>query len=212
MTLDKWQRMTEWFMTALALVFLFAYSWEVLARTHILLCEMVINIIWMAFIVDYVVSILLASGGSAQRAQPYRWHGGAWAHHTVHMLQRDITDVYRRPCRIGCGTWGSRRFHHRFRRGDMVVVRDRHHSRLWRFVPVTWQGRCIAIGLMITGVALIGIVTATLASWIVDRVRDETDKRADEAESETEQLRHNVRELTDTVNQLRDDIAQLRRL
>lgn len=28
--------------------------------------------------------------------------------------------------------------------------------------PVTWQGRCIAIGLMITGVALIGIVTATL--------------------------------------------------
>lgn len=53
---------------------------------------------------------------------------------------------------------------------------------------------------MITGVALIGIVTATLASWIVDRVRDETDKRADEAESETEQLRHNVRELTDTVN------------
>lgn len=78
--------------------------------------------------------------------------------------------------------------------------------------PVTWQGRCIAIGLMITGVALIGIVTATLASWIVDRVRDETDKRADEAESETEQLRHNVRELTDTVNQLRDDIAQLRRL
>lgn len=58
---------------------------------------------------------------------------------------------------------------------------------------------------------LIGIVTATLASWIVDRVRDETDKRADEAESETEQLRHNVRELTDTVNQLRDDIARLRR-
>lgn len=77
--------------------------------------------------------------------------------------------------------------------------------------PVTWQGRSIAIGLMITGVALIGIVTATLASWIVDCVRDETDKRADEAESETEQLRHNVRELTDTVNQLRDDIARLRR-
>lgn len=62
--------------------------------------------------------------------------------------------------------------------------------------------------LMITGVALIGIVTATLASWIVDRVRDETDKRADEAESETEQLRRSVLELTDTVNRLRDDIAR----
>ena len=68
MTSNKWRRATEWFMTALALMFLFAYSWEVLARTHILLCEMVINIIWMAFIVDYVVSILLAedkkTGGS----------------------------------------------------------------------------------------------------------------------------------------------------
>ena len=52
MTLNKWRRATEWFMTALALVFLFAYSWEVLARTHILLCEMVINIIWMVFIAD----------------------------------------------------------------------------------------------------------------------------------------------------------------
>ena len=52
-------------MTALALVFLFAYSWEVLARTHIVLCETVINIIWMAFIVDYVVSILLAEDKKA---------------------------------------------------------------------------------------------------------------------------------------------------
>ena len=65
MTLNKWRRATEWFMTALALVFLLAYSWEVLARTHILLCEMVINIIWMAFIVDYVVSILLAKDKKA---------------------------------------------------------------------------------------------------------------------------------------------------
>ena len=65
MTLDKWQRMTEWFMTALALVFLFAYSWEVLARTHIVLCETVINIIWMAFIVDYVASFLLAKDKKA---------------------------------------------------------------------------------------------------------------------------------------------------
>ena len=147
MTLNKWRRATEWFMTALALVFLFAYSWEVLARTHILLCEMVINIIWMVFIADCVVSILLAEDKKTwfkdnllmlvsialpvfrplrllrlvavlnvlNRTQSYRWHGGAWAHHTVHMLQRDTTGVYRRPCRIGCGTWGSRRFHHRFR-------------------------------------------------------------------------------------------------
>ncbi|MCA0146663.1 potassium channel family protein [Blastococcus sp. LR1] len=39
--------------------------------------------------------------------------------------------------------------------------------------PTTTGGRFIAVGLMVAGIALLGIVTATLASWLVDRVRDE---------------------------------------
>ena len=39
-------------------------------------------------------------------------------------------------------------------------------------LPITSEGRAVAIGLMIGGIALIGAVTATLASWLVDRVRD----------------------------------------
>ena len=241
MTLDKWQRMTEWFMTALALVFLFAYSWEVLARTHILLCEMVINIIWMVFIADCVVSILLAEDKKT------------WFKDNLLMLVSIALPVFRplRLLRLVAVLNVLNRTGGMAVRGRITLytccsvtllmyigalaeldvergvpgasITDFGEAIWWSFVtvttvgygdlsPVTWQGRSIAIGLMITGVALIGIVTATLASWIVDRVRDETDKRADEAESETEQLRHNVRELTDTVNQLRDDIAQLRRL
>ena len=38
------------------------------------------------------------------------------------------------------------------------------------FSPVTVVGRLIAAGLMLGGVALLGVVTATLASWIVERV------------------------------------------
>lgn len=41
--------------------------------------------------------------------------------------------------------------------------------------PVTTQGRFVAVGLMIGGIALLGTVTATLASWLSDRVRSETD-------------------------------------
>lgn len=37
------------------------------------------------------------------------------------------------------------------------------------FVPVTGSGRLIGVGLMMGGVALAGIITATLASWIVER-------------------------------------------
>lgn len=38
--------------------------------------------------------------------------------------------------------------------------------------PVTAEGRMIAVGLMIGGVALLGVVTASIASWLVNRVRE----------------------------------------
>lgn len=37
--------------------------------------------------------------------------------------------------------------------------------------PITGQGRFIAGGLMLAGIALLGIVTASLASWLIDKVR-----------------------------------------
>lgn len=39
--------------------------------------------------------------------------------------------------------------------------------------PTTSSGRFIALGLMLAGIALLGVVTATLASWLVERVRAE---------------------------------------
>ncbi len=42
------------------------------------------------------------------------------------------------------------------------------------FTPVTIVGRGVAGGLMLGGIALIGAVTATLASWIVEKVADHT--------------------------------------
>jgi voltage-gated potassium channel len=37
--------------------------------------------------------------------------------------------------------------------------------------PVTVEGRFVAIGLMLGGIALIGVVTASFATWLIDRVR-----------------------------------------
>jgi len=49
--------------------------------------------------------------------------------------------------------------------------------------PVTGRGRLIAVALMIGGIALLGTVTATLASWLVEAVenerRDVVDLRAE---------------------------------
>lgn len=55
------------------------------------------------------------------------------------------------------------------------------------FTPLTLRGRAIATGLMLGGVAVLGVLTATLSSWIVQRVatleeaRHRTD-RGDESE------------------------------
>ena len=49
--------------------------------------------------------------------------------------------------------------------------------------PITLLGRFIAVGVMIAGIALLGTVTATLASFFIDRVADETKEDSDETQA-----------------------------
>ncbi|MDR1799917.1 MAG: hypothetical protein LBR19_08600, partial [Bifidobacteriaceae bacterium] len=67
---------------------------------------------------------------------------------------------------------------------------------------VTTVGRLIAAGLMIGGLALVGIVTATFASWLVQKV-DEA------AESSSQQHRAGLESLSDEVEALRAQVATL---
>lgn len=67
--------------------------------------------------------------------------------------------------------------------------------------PVTGTGRLIAGGLMLAGIALLGVVTASLASWLLDRVR--------EVEEDSEAAtRRDVAALTAEVVALREDLAR----
>jgi voltage-gated potassium channel len=63
------------------------------------------------------------------------------------------------------------------------------------FYPVTFMGRCVAAGLMVGGIALIGAVTATLASWIVEKVADQTIKTEHATVNQVEQLRSELAEV-----------------
>jgi voltage-gated potassium channel len=60
--------------------------------------------------------------------------------------------------------------------------------------PVTAAGRLVAFGLMIGGIALLGTVTATLASWLVENGGTEKEQAED--------LQITVRRLEDKINQL----------
>jgi len=62
--------------------------------------------------------------------------------------------------------------------------------------PVTVQGRLIAVALMLSGIALIGVITATFASWLIERV---------------EQVEEETRAATrEDVRQLAKELAEIR--
>lgn len=68
--------------------------------------------------------------------------------------------------------------------------------------PVSTAGRFVAAGLMLAGIALLGAVTASVASWLIRRVAEEDS----EAEAAT---RRDLAELTSEVAALRRDLARL---
>ena len=69
------------------------------------------------------------------------------------------------------------------------------------FYPVTNTGRVIAVMLMIGGISLVGVVTASLATWVIQRVSESenahqaaTAAHIDELRNEIRELRHELRE------------------
>ena len=65
--------------------------------------------------------------------------------------------------------------------------------------PVSFTGRCIAVALMVGGIALLGTITATIASWLVEKVaeRDEASQAA---------TRRQVRELSLQVQKMQEKL------
>jgi voltage-gated potassium channel len=67
--------------------------------------------------------------------------------------------------------------------------------------PTTGLGRLLAVGLMLSGIALLGVVTANIAAWFISRFeRDDIEERRRTALLET---------LTSEVRELRAEVARL---
>lgn len=72
-------------------------------------------------------------------------------------------------------------------------------------VPVSTEGRFIATLLMIGGVALIGVVTATLASWIVSLVEEENAEQEAATQAQVATLQQQINELSERIDRLLED-------
>ncbi len=69
------------------------------------------------------------------------------------------------------------------------------------FAPTTGLGRMLAVGLMLSGIALLGVVTANIAAWFISRF--ESDNVADRMQTEA------IIALTAEVRALRAEVADL---
>ncbi|MFF7180880.1 ion channel [Streptomyces sp. NPDC008121] len=67
--------------------------------------------------------------------------------------------------------------------------------------PTTGLGRVLAVGLMLSGIALLGVVTANIATWFISRF-----ERDDAAERRQTEL---LEALTHEVKELRAEVARL---
>jgi voltage-gated potassium channel len=69
--------------------------------------------------------------------------------------------------------------------------------------PITTAGRLVAVGLMVAGIALLGTVTATLASWLVEHIRAterETQSDLVQLTAEVQALREQIRLMSSPEN------------
>ena len=70
-------------------------------------------------------------------------------------------------------------------------------------VPVSATGRLIAVGLMIVGIAVLGVVTASVAAWFVGQLRDVRDSERRKEST--------LNEVMDELRAIREENSQLQR-
>jgi voltage-gated potassium channel len=229
MTLERWQKLSEWPLIIISMLFLAAYSVQVLTPSASLgnATNHFITLAWGLFVVDYAICLYLA---------PQR---GRWFLRHLHELAIVALPMLRplRLLRLVTLISVLQRVAGNAMRGRVVTYVIAASSLLvyigalamfdaernapgasitsfgdalwWAVVtiatvgygdyaPVTGLGRGIAVGLMIGGIALLGIVTATLASWLIEKVS------ATEAKAEIATAEH--------VNLLLAEIRELRRV
>ncbi|KRD09856.1 ion transporter [Mycobacterium sp. Root265] len=229
--LEVWERRAEWPLAAVALIFLITYAVDVLAQPSGPAAEIVIWTSWLVFAIDYAVRLSLApdrwhwfrshlldlsivalpllrplrlvrlliliqvlqrAAGSAIRGKVvlYTVSGAVLL---VLVASLAVLDAERAApgahvTDFGEALWWSVTTITTVGYGDLT--------------PVTTTGRVIAVLLMIGGITLVGSITATLASWIVERVSD--DRAADHAVTTG-----HIREVLDEIEKLRAEVRRL---
>jgi voltage-gated potassium channel len=223
--LTRWERATEWPLTAIALVFLAAYAIPIalpdLPAWVLDTCELVAWATWALFALDYGVRLALA---------PARW-----SYAKTHLLDLAVVALpLLRPLRLVrllalvsiLNRTATKELRGRvitYTAGSAILlvglgalaITDAERGQpganianlgdgLWWALttittvgygdhyPVTVTGRIVATALMVGGIAILGVVTATIASWLVERVAEVTETEESATRAQVDRLAEEV--------------------
>lgn len=223
--LARWDRIAEWPLTFAALAFFIAYATQIIARPIGAaggIAESIIWVTWAIFAVDYFIRVVIAENRwkwfyrhlidlaivVLPMLRPLRLMRFLTV---IALVQRSAGGILRGKVMIYTaaaalliiaiaalaildaeqGAGAIRNF------GDALwwAVVTMTTVGYGDFAPVTVVGRIVAAGLMIAGIALLGSVTATLASWIAERVAEKTAEAEVATASQIDELREEIAEL-----------------
>ncbi|WP_344202883.1 potassium channel family protein [Pseudolysinimonas kribbensis] len=224
LTATAWRTYSEWPLVAIGVVFVVAYSIEVIDDLHGAAArpyDIAIWATWVLFAADYVVNLVLAE------------RRGWWFVRNLHELAILVLPVLR-PLRLLRLLFVLRITHRaaeRHLRGRVLVYAfggatlitylaalavldaEQNHRAAnihsigdawwWAattitsvgygdYYPVTLVGRIVAVGLMVGGVALVGVTAATMATWLIDQVGSRVDTQLEKAERSDDDLRERL--------------------
>lgn len=205
-----------------------AYAWEVIGNLQgrtASVTELIMNVVWAAFVADYVVRLFLAK----PRSKWFITHLFDLLIVALPILRplrllRLVTFVKVLGRKVGSTFRGKIALYSVASTALLIFVSalavldaERGVSDAlitsfpqaiwWAFetittvgygdlYPISVTGRAVALCLMTGGVALIGVVTATMASWVVDMVNEKNEQDRAATSAEITELKQQISELT----------------
>jgi voltage-gated potassium channel len=236
-----WDRRVDWWLTGLAVAFLVAYAWQVLDDDrHPVLdtwLEVVIRATWVAFALDYVIRMTLAR----RRWRYFYQHlldlavlllpmlRALRAVLAIGILNRQLrNDVRGRVTVFVAGAVTLVGFVAAL--GVLDAERDAPDAKILTFgdalwwtittistvgygdlYPVTVEGRLVAGTLMVAGIALLGVVTASIAAWFVQNLRATEEQVAQDVSAEVDRTEAQLAEVLAALRSISDRLDAVER-
>jgi len=234
MTPELWRKYSEWPLAIAAVVFLVAYSIEVIANIpdrSATVFDVIIWVTWGLFVVDYLATLILAE----RRLHWFAHNLPAVVILALPMLRplrlMRLLSVMQLSHRMGGRRLRGRILTYAFAIAVLLVyvgalaVLDAEQNEpgasitnigdaLWwaavtltgtgygDFVPITLVGKLVAVGLMIGGLAIVGVIAASFATWMIEQLGSRVAEEVEQAEATESETQSEVAALTAQVSRL----------